>query len=96
MRKRDKSISYTVNMSIGPVMGYKCYSVFRDGELFFTRDGDRVSVFEDEVVESFTLPDYPQFRIYRIEDMLFTGLLPLTAENRAALPAGCKVFSGLK
>lgn len=94
--RNKKNTEYTVKVSRSPVMGYKCYSVFRDGELFFTRDGERVSVFEDEVVESFTMPDFPQFRIYRIEDMLFTGLLPLTAENRAALPAGCKVFSGLK
>ena len=74
-------------------MGYNCYSVFRDGELYFTIDGDRVSVFEDEVIESFTLPDFPQFRIYRIEDMLFTGLLPLTEENLAGLPGGCRIFS---
>lgn len=26
-------------------------------ELYFTIDGERVSVFEDEVIESFTLPD---------------------------------------
>lgn len=96
MRKHNKSITYTVKMSVSPVSGYKCYSVFRDGELYFTRDGEKISVFEDEVIESFTLPDYPQYRIYRIEEMLFTGLLPLTQENLSALPAGCSIYSGVQ
>lgn len=96
MRSRKKDDEFTVKVSKSPIQGYKCYSVFRDGELFFTIDGDRVSVFKDEVIDIFTLPDYPQHRIFRIADMLFTGLLPLTSENRALLPAGCKLFSGLK
>ena len=96
MRSRKKDDEFTVKVSKSPIQGYKCYSVFRDGELFFTIDGDRVSVFEDEVIDNFTLPDYPQQRIFRIADMLFTGLLPLTAENCAQLPTGCKLFSGLK
>lgn len=94
--RHKKEQDYTVKVSKSPVSGYKCYSVFRNGELYFTIDGERVSVFEDEVIESFTLPDYPQYRIYRIGGMVFTGLLPMTSENRALLPAGCKLFSGLK
>lgn len=89
-------ILLSIKVSKSPIQGYKCYSVFKDGELFFTIDGDRVSVFEDDVIDSFTLPDYPQYRIYRIADMLFTGMLPLTSENRAQLPTGCKIFSSLK
>lgn len=96
MRCRKNNEEFTVKVSKSPVQGYKCYSVFRNGELFFTIDGDRVSVFEDEVIDNFTLPDYPQHRIFRIADMLFTGLLPLTSENQALLPAGCKQFSSLK
>ena len=91
MRRRTED-KYTVKVSTSPVSGYKCYSVFRNGELYFTIDGERVSVFEDEVIESFTLPDYPQYRIYRIGDMLFTGFLPVTADNMGQLPAGCKVY----
>ena len=71
--------------------------MFRYGESYFTIDGERVSVFEDEVIESFTLPDYQQYRIYRIGGMVFTGLLPLTAENRGGrLPKGCAVYSGIR
>lgn len=51
-----------------------------------TGRGFRVS--EDEVIESFTLPEFPQFKIYRIWGMVFTGLLPLTAENLGRLPGG--------
>lgn len=95
MRKRTED-KYTVKVSKSPVSGYKCYSVFRNGELFFIIDGERVSVFEDEVIESFTLPDYPQYRIYRIGGMVFTGLLPMTTENRGRLPKGCVVYSGIR
>ena len=70
--------------------------MFRNGELYFTIDGERVSVFEDEVIESFTLPEFPQFKIYRIGGMVFTGLLPLNDENRGQLPVGCAVYSGVK
>ena len=94
MRRRTEDI-YTVKFSKSPISGYKCYSVFRNGELYFTIDGDRISVFEDEVIESFTLPDYPQFKIYRIGGMVFTGLLPLTAESLGRLPKGCTVYSGI-
>ena len=69
--------------------------MFRNGELFFIIDGERVSVFEDEVIESFTLPDYPQYRIYRIGGMVFTGLLPLTEEDLDILPKRCVVYSGM-
>lgn len=53
-------------------------------------------MFEDEVIESFTLTEFPQFKIYRIGGMVFTGLLPLTAENLGLLPGGCAVYSGMK
>ena len=53
-------------------------------------------MFEDEVIESFTLPEYPQFKIYRIGGMVFTGLLPVTAENRGRLPKGRAVYSGIR
>ena len=96
MRNHSKDIKFTLKVSTSPVSGYKCYSVFRNGELYFTIDGDRVSVFEDEVIESFTLPDYPQYRIYRIGGMVFTGLLPLNEENREQIPKGCLVYSGVK
>lgn len=66
-------VEFAVKVSTSPVSGYKCYSVFRNGELFFIIDGERVSVFEDEVIESFTLPDYPQYRIYRIGGMCLLG-----------------------
>lgn len=95
MRRRTED-KYTVKVSTSPVSGYKCYSVFRNGELYFTIDGERVSVFEDEVIESFTLPEFPQFKIYRIGGMVFTGLLPLTAENLGRLPKGCAVYSGIR
>ena len=94
--RNKKNTEYTVKVSRSPVMGYKCYSVFRNGELYFTIDGDKVSVFEDEVIECFTLPDYPQYRIYRIRGMVFTGLLPMTAENLGLLPGGCLVYSGVR
>lgn len=51
-------------------------------------------MFEDEVIESFTLPDYPQYRIYRIGGMVFTGLLPMTGENLGRLPGGRGLFGG--
>ena len=89
-------VEFAVKVSTSPVSGYKCYSVFRNGELFFIIDGERVSVFEDEVIESFTLPDYQQYRIYRIGGMVFTGLLPMTGENLGRLPKGCAVYSGIR
>jgi len=95
MRRRTED-KYTVKVSTSPVSGYKCYSVFCNGELYFTIDGERVSVFEDEVIESFTLPEFPQFKIYRSGGMVFTGLLPLTAENLGRLPGGCAVYSGVR
>lgn len=64
--------------------------------MYYTIDGERVSVFEDEVIESFTLPEFLQYRIYRIWGLVFTGLLPLTAENLGRLPKGCAVFSGIR
>lgn len=60
--RRPTEDKYTFKVSTSPVSGYKCYSVFRNGELYFTIDGERVSVFEDEVIESFTLTEFPQFR----------------------------------
>ena len=84
-----------VKVSKSPASGYKCYSVFRNGKLFFIIDGERVSVFEDEVIESFTLPEFPQFKIYRIGGMVFTGLLPLTVENLGRQPKGCAVYSAI-
>ena len=92
MRNRNKQYNYNLTVSKSPVLGYKCYTVFRNGDIFFTIDGDRVSVFEEEVVESFTLPDFPQYRVYRIGDMLFTGFLPLTEENMGRLPGGCEIY----
>ena len=42
MRRRTED-KYTVKVSTSPVSGYKCYSVFRNGESYFTIDGERVS-----------------------------------------------------
>ena len=95
MRNHSKDTEYTVKVSKSPVSGYKCYSVFRNGKLYFSIDGDRVSEFEDEVIENFTLPDFPQYRIYQIGRMVFTGLLPLTEENLDMLPKKCVVYSGM-
>lgn len=64
--------------------------------MYYTIDGERVSVFEDEMIESFTLPDYPQYKLYGIDNMVFTGLLPLNDDNRGRLPMGCAVYSGVK
>ena len=50
-------------------------------------------VFEDEVIGSFILPEFLQYRIW---GLVFTGLLPLTAENLGRLPKGCAVYSGIR
>ena len=43
-RNQSKVIEFTIlKVSKSPISGYKCYSVFRNGELYFTIDGERVS-----------------------------------------------------
>ena len=43
VRIQSKDIEFAVKVSTSPVSGYKCYSVFRYGESYFTIDGERVS-----------------------------------------------------
>jgi len=66
--------------------------VFKNENLVFIIDGDKVSVFDNDGIECIVLPQYSQNKIYWIGEMLFTGYLPLTKEVLDRLPKDCKVY----
>lgn len=97
-RNQSKAIEFTILLRLARAL-YRAISAilcFAMESCILPLTGRGFRVFEDEVIESFTLPDYPQYRIYRIGGMVFTGLLPMTEENRGRLPKGCAVYSGIR
>ena len=97
-RNQSKVIEFTILLRLARAL-YRAISAilcFAMESCILPLTGRGFRVFEDEVIELFALPEFPQFKIYRIGGMVFTGLLPLTAENLRRLPGGCAVCSGVR
>ena len=97
-RNQSKVIEFTILLRLARAL-YRAISAilcFAMESCILPLTGRGFRMFEDEVIESFTLPDFSQYRIYRIWGMVFTGLLPVTAENRGRLPKGRAVYSGIR
>lgn len=92
MTRRSKCLLKT---DFSPVSGAKTFSVFKDGVLVLMVDGDRLSVFKPEEVETISFPEIPNSWLVRVGDWVFTGCATLTKEQRKRIPKGCEIIQAI-
>lgn len=72
-----------------PVSGTNFYSVFKNGELVCMMDGNRMSVFRPDDVETIIVNGTKEYILYKVGSWIFTGNTNVPLELFAELPAGC-------
>ena len=74
-RNQSKVIEFTILLRLARAL-YRAISAilcFAMESCILPLTGRGFRVFEDEVIESFTLPEFPQFKIYRIGGWCLLG-----------------------